>query len=191
MQQVEGWIAAEVEAHHPEVLLLATIPGVGLVLAAGIIAEIGDLAAFLPDSEMGQETQTLSPQDLARGRRCRRQAGWPVVAARQLRRFVAEDRHLAKTGNRYLRYYLVQAANGMRRHIPAYARFYASNSVKPPITSTSGLWSLRLVRCRSLCGSATPQGSLPLQGGLSLPFAGHPSPYSRRLSFYCCLFFLR
>ena len=32
--------------------------------------------------------------------------------------------HLAKTGNRYLRYYFVQAAYGMHRHIPAYARFY-------------------------------------------------------------------
>jgi len=31
---------------------------------------------------------------------------------------------MAKTGNRYLRYYFIQAANGMRRQIPAYARFY-------------------------------------------------------------------
>jgi hypothetical protein len=32
---------------------------------------------------------------------------------------------MAKTGNRYLRYYLIQAANKMRTHIPEYAAFYA------------------------------------------------------------------
>jgi hypothetical protein len=32
---------------------------------------------------------------------------------------------MAKTGNRYLRYYLIQAANQMRTHIPEYAAFYA------------------------------------------------------------------
>ncbi len=32
---------------------------------------------------------------------------------------------MAKTGNRYLRYYLIQAANKMRAHIPEYAAFYA------------------------------------------------------------------
>ena len=39
--------------------------------------------------------------------------------------FEAEDRHLAKTGNRYLRYYFIQAADKMRQHIPDYADFYA------------------------------------------------------------------
>ena len=32
---------------------------------------------------------------------------------------------MAKTGNRYLRYYLIQAANLMRKCIPEYAAFYA------------------------------------------------------------------
>jgi hypothetical protein len=32
---------------------------------------------------------------------------------------------MAKTGNRYLRYYLIQAADKMRRNIPDYADFYA------------------------------------------------------------------
>ena len=32
---------------------------------------------------------------------------------------------MAKSGNRYLRYYLVQAANQLRQHVPEYASFYA------------------------------------------------------------------
>lgn len=32
---------------------------------------------------------------------------------------------MAKTGNRYLRYYLIQAADKMRKSIPDYAEFYA------------------------------------------------------------------
>ena len=32
---------------------------------------------------------------------------------------------MTKTGNRYLRYYLIQAANLMRRYIPEYAAYYA------------------------------------------------------------------
>jgi hypothetical protein len=39
--------------------------------------------------------------------------------------FEAQDRRLAKSGNRYLRYYIIQAANLMRLHIPEYAKFYA------------------------------------------------------------------
>jgi len=32
---------------------------------------------------------------------------------------------MAKTGNRYLRYYFIQAANRMRQSIPEYAAFYS------------------------------------------------------------------
>jgi hypothetical protein len=32
---------------------------------------------------------------------------------------------MAKSGNRYLRYYLIQAADRMRHNIPHYADFYA------------------------------------------------------------------
>ena len=39
--------------------------------------------------------------------------------------FEAEDRRMAKSGNRYLRYYLIQGSDRMRRHIPEYAAFYA------------------------------------------------------------------
>ncbi len=124
MQQVAGWIAAEVEHRHPEVRFLTTVPGVGPVLSAGTAAEIGDLERFFRTPKWDKQhrryrTKTLREVEDA----VAKLAGlwWPRADSGD---FVAEDRRLAKTGNRYLRYYFVQAANGMRRHIPAYARFY-------------------------------------------------------------------
>ena len=125
IQQVEQWIAAAVQTHQPQALLLDTIPGVGLVLAAGIVAEIGDLQRFFRTPKWDKKRQRYHAKTLREVEdSVAKLAGlwWPRNASGD---FVAEDRHLAKTGNRYLRYYLIQAANGMRRHIPAYTRFYS------------------------------------------------------------------
>jgi transposase len=140
MAQVEGWIAAEAQARHPEVAFLATTPGVGLVLAAGIAAEIGDLARFF-------RTPKWDKQHKRYRRKTQREvedavaklAGlwWPRADSGE---FVAEDRHLAKTGNRYLRYYFIQAANGMRRHIPTYSQFYGLKFREVELTRKSGQW---------------------------------------------------
>jgi transposase len=124
MAQVEGWIAAEVEHHHPEVSFLDTVPGVGLVLAAGITAEIGNLERFFQTPKWDKKRKRYRKKTLREVEDAvAKLAGlwWPRADSGDL---VAEDRRLAKTGNRYLRYYFVQAAYGMRRHIPAYARFY-------------------------------------------------------------------
>jgi transposase len=122
--QVEQWIEAEVQAHHPQALFLDTVPGVGLVLAAGIVAEIGDLQRFFQTPKWDRKRKRYHSRTLREVEDAvAKLAGlwWPKVASGD---FVAEDRHLAKTCNRYLRYYLIQAANGMHRHIPAYARFF-------------------------------------------------------------------
>jgi transposase len=124
IEQVEQWIAAEVQARHPQALFLDTVPGVGLVLAAGIVAEIGDLQRFFQTPKWDKKRKRYHARTLREVEDAvAKLAGlwWPKVASGD---FVAEDRRLAKTGNRYLRYYLIQAANGMHRHIPAYARFF-------------------------------------------------------------------
>lgn len=125
IQRVEGWIADQAEARHPEVSLLATVPGVGLVLAAGITAEIGDLQRFFRTPKWDKKRKRYHPKTQREVEDAvAKLAGlwWPRSDSGD---FVAEDRHLAKTGNRYLRYYFVQAANSMRRYIPTYSRFYA------------------------------------------------------------------
>jgi transposase len=124
IEQVEGWITSEIHARHPEALFLDSIPGVGLVLAAGIVAEIGNLDRFFETPKWDKKHNRSRHRTLREVEDAvAKLAGlwWPKADSGD---FVAEDRHLAKTGNRYLRYYLVQAANGMRRHIPAYTSFY-------------------------------------------------------------------
>ncbi len=125
IQQVEQWIAAEVEGRHPEIHNLATVPGVGLILAASIAAEIGGLERFFTPQKWDPHHKRWRSKNLRDVEDAvAKMAGlwWPRSDSGD---FQSEDRHMAKTGNRYLRYALIQAANGMRRHIPAYAQFYA------------------------------------------------------------------
>lgn len=124
LRQVEEWIAAEVEAHHPEIRTLATIPGIGLILAASLAAEIGGLERFFSGQKWDKKRKCYRPKNLRDVEDAvAKMAGlwWPRSDSGE---FHGEDRRMAKSGNRYLRYALIQAANGMRRHIPAYTRFY-------------------------------------------------------------------
>src|SRR5699024_9805086 len=47
-------------------------------------------------------------------------------------RFTAEDTSLTRNGNQYLRYYLVEAANSVRRHVPEYKDYYAKKYQEVP-----------------------------------------------------------
>lgn len=84
---------------------LTSVPGIGPVYAAGILAEIGDIARFLSDSALAKYAGLWWP---------RHQSG----------DFEAQDRHLQRSGNVYLRYYLVEAANSLRVHNEEYEAFY-------------------------------------------------------------------
>jgi len=123
--QVEQWIVAEVQAHHPEVLKLATVLGLGLLLASGIAAEIGDLSRFFHGQKWDKRHRRFRAKNLRDVEDAvAKLAGlwWPRADSGD---FVAEERHLAKSGNRYLRYYLIEGADGMRRHLPEYTAYYA------------------------------------------------------------------
>lgn len=85
---------------------LTTIPGIGSVIAAGIIAEIGDLARF-----DFNEAKIASFAGLK----------W---SQHQSADFMAEDTHLKRTGSDYLRYYLCEAAQLVRMHDAEYLAFY-------------------------------------------------------------------
>ena len=104
--------------------ILRTIPGIGPVYAAGLVAEIGEVGRFLEGSKRDH-----------RGRpRCKRRRDAEVGLAKlaglywprkESGEFKGEDRHMSKRGNVYLRYYLIQAANSVRVNDPTYAAFYA------------------------------------------------------------------
>jgi transposase len=121
---VNQWIATELQ-HHPSIQKLATIPGVGLVFSSGNGAEIGDIQRFLQGPKWDAKRKRYRPRNLRDAEDAvAKIAGlwWPRTSSGD---FEAEDRRMAKTGNRYLRYYLIQAANKMRSNIPEYAAFYA------------------------------------------------------------------
>ena len=121
--QVESCIEAEL-AHYPAIRKLATIPGLGLILAGGIGAEIGDTHRFLQAQKWDKKRKRYRPRSLRDAEDAvAKLAGlwWPRNASGD---FEAEDRKMAKSGNAYLRYFAIQAADKMRHHISEYAQFY-------------------------------------------------------------------
>ena len=85
---------------------LETIPGIGPVFAAGIIAELGGLARF--DYHQAKVAKYA-------GFKWRRT---------QSADFEADETRLTRTGNRFLRYYFCEAANSVRRCDSEYAAYY-------------------------------------------------------------------
>jgi transposase len=124
LEQVDRWVAAELE-DYPTIARLATIPGVGPVFSSGLGAEIGGVQRFLQGQKWDKKHKRYRPRNLRDAEDAvAKIAGlwWPRADSGD---FEAQDRRLAKSGNRYLRYYIIQAANLMRLHIPEYAKFYA------------------------------------------------------------------
>ncbi len=123
LEQVNSWIATELDA-HPVIAQLATIPGVGPVFSSGIGAEIGGVDRFLQGLKWDKKRKRYRPRNLRDAEDAvAKIAGlwWPRADSGE---FEAQDRRMAKSGNRYLRYYLIQAANKMRQHILEYTKFY-------------------------------------------------------------------
>jgi transposase len=84
---------------------LQSVPGLGPVWTAGLVAEIGDITRFADEAALAQYAGLT----------------WK---AHESGEFQAEDTALSKTGNTYLRYYLVEAANSVRVHCPEYTAYY-------------------------------------------------------------------
>lgn len=84
---------------------LDTIPGIGPTLAACIVSEIGDISRFRDESSLAKFSGIVWT---------RYQSG----------SFDAQNTSLAKCGNAYLRYYLVEAANSLRVHNQEFKAFY-------------------------------------------------------------------
>jgi hypothetical protein len=84
---------------------LLTVSGIGPVYAAGILGEIGDIRNYVNDSKIAKMA----------GLTWKRQASGD---------FVGDDSYLSRTGNPYLRYYLIEAANKVRMHDSEYKAYY-------------------------------------------------------------------
>ena len=94
---------------------LQSIKGVGPVYAAGIVAEIGNIKRFLNHAALAKFASLA----------------W---SEHQSGQFKAENTHMIRSGNRYLKYYLIEAANKVRVNDPEFKRFYELKYAKTPKT---------------------------------------------------------
>jgi transposase len=85
--------------------VLTSVPGIGPVFSAGIIAEIGDINRFDGQARLAKYAGLAWRQH---------QSGT----------FEAQNTRMIKSGNRFLRYYLIEAANALVRCDTEYKRFY-------------------------------------------------------------------
>lgn len=85
--------------------VLRSIPGIGPVYAAGILAEIGQINRFDNEAKLAKYAG-LSWRE--------KQSGG----------YASDNTPLKRTGNAYLRYYLVEAANRVRIQDPVFGEYY-------------------------------------------------------------------
>lgn len=84
---------------------LLSIPGIGPVFAGGILAEIGTIEAFNNHNAIAKYAGIV----------------WNM---NQSSDFESDNSKMSKAGNTYLRYYLIEATNSVRTHIPEYKNYY-------------------------------------------------------------------
>lgn len=89
----------------PEEQILRSIPGIGPVYAAGILAEIGQIDRFDNEAKLAKYAG-LSWQEKQSGS------------------YKSDNTPMKRTGNAYLRYYLVEAANRVKSLDPVFGEYY-------------------------------------------------------------------
>lgn len=97
----------------PSALCLRSVPGIDRVYAAGLLAEIGDIDRFSDQAALAKYA----------GLTWRKQ---------QSGAFEAEDTKRIKSGNRFLRYYLVEAANSVKNHDDEFGEYYRKKFKEVP-----------------------------------------------------------
>ena len=89
----------------PESQCLLSIPGIGPVYCAGILAEIGQIERFEDQAKLAKYAGLYWKRSQSGNRE-------------------SERTSLTRTGNHYLRYYLVEAANSVKNREPVYKEYY-------------------------------------------------------------------
>ena len=97
----------------PEIQILQSIPGIGPIYASGIIAEIGQIERF------EDQTKIAKYAGLAWKRN---QSG----------NYESQRTPMSKSGNRYLRYYLVEVANSLKLREPVFKDYYYKKYAEVP-----------------------------------------------------------
>ena len=84
---------------------LISIPGIGPVFASGILAEIGSITSFGSNDALAKYAGLT----------------WRT---NQSGDYTSDETNMTKTGNKFLRYYLIEAANSVRNNVPVFNEFY-------------------------------------------------------------------
>ena len=84
---------------------LCSIGGIGDIFSTGIIAEIGYAERFAKNDKIAKLAGLVWPE---------KQSG----------KFKAEERRMIKTANKYLRYYLIEAADSVRKNDVVFSNYY-------------------------------------------------------------------
>ncbi len=87
------------------VTILESIPGIGHVFASGILAEIADINSFHSADALAKYSGIY----------------WNK---HQSGDYLADNTSMSKAGNKYLRYYLIEATDSIRRHDNDFASYY-------------------------------------------------------------------
>jgi len=101
---IDKAIARELAA-LPSAQVLLSVPGLGPVFTAGIIAEVQDANRFDTDAQLARFASIV----------------WKKSQSGE---FSADETPMMHSGNQYLRYYLIEAANSLRMHNEEYAAYY-------------------------------------------------------------------
>lgn len=106
LKAIDDAILRTVNGLNPvEYQVLNSIPGIGKVYSAAILAEIGSIKCFRDNDALAKYCGIVWKEN---------QSG----------NFRAEHTPMSKAGNRYLRYYIIEATNSVIRHCPEFKAFY-------------------------------------------------------------------
>ena len=106
LKAIDKAILKTVQGLNPEeYTVLNSIPGIGKVYSAGILAEIGSIKAFQNANQLAKYCGIV----------------WNDNDSGD---FESEDSRMSKAGNRYLRYYIIEATGSVINHCPEYKAFY-------------------------------------------------------------------
>jgi transposase len=143
---------------------ISSVPGLGAVWTAGLVAEIGSIHRFADDAALAQYAGLV----------------WHPYESGA---FQAQDTTMSKAGNAYLRYYLVEAANSVRLHCAEYQAFYAAKLAQSPKHDHKRAVVLTARKLVRLIDALLRAGALyqpqDREEGQTAPHAARPRPQRR------------
>ena len=164
LKLVDKTIARELAAIPPVRRTISSVPGLGPVWTAGLVAEIGNIHRFDDDGAVAKYAGLV----------------WHPYESGA---FQAQDTSMSKAGNAYLRYYLVEAANSVRLHCAEYQAFYAAKLAQSPKHDHKRAVVLTARKLVRLIDALLRAGALyqpqDREEGQTAPHAARPRPQRR------------